>query len=232
MKYIAGLKWSKIQLKFDLTFGKTYCSARNVNCNNKTFTDVYPSLRKKASVFGVILVRISPAFGLNTERYGQSISPYSVHAGKMRTRITPKMDTFYAVICKSHFKYFKENDRKMPPFKTILRILEELQHKFKKSSLVSANRPGENLSPGRIVDCVSEYIFLISKVKQTSKKTKQQQQEYKKAEETREKRVPPENRLKKDKFAAVWVKIFLVTRISGNESFFFFLPIVDRVRLF
>ena len=120
----------------------------------------------------------------------------------------------------------------MPPFKTILRILEELQHKFKKSSLVSANRPGENLSPGRIVDCVSEYIFLISKVKQTSKKTKQQQQEYKKAEETREKRVPPENRLKKDKFAAVWVKIFLVTRISGNESFFFFLPIVDRVRLF
>ena len=72
MKYIAGLKWSKIQLKFDLTFGKTYCSARNVNCNNKTFTDVYPSLRKKASVFGVILVRISPAFGLNTERYGDT----------------------------------------------------------------------------------------------------------------------------------------------------------------
>ena len=131
MKYIAGLKWSKIQLKFDLTFGKTYCSARNVNCNNKTFTDVYLSLRKKASVFGVILARISPAFGLNTEI--QSISPYSVHAGKMRTRITPKMDTFYAVICK-----------KMPLFKTILRILEELQHKFKKSSLVSANRPGEN----------------------------------------------------------------------------------------
>ena len=75
----------------------------------------------------------------------QSISPYSVHAGKMRTRITPKTGTFYEVICKSHFKYFKENDRTMPPFKTILRILEEPQHKVKKSSLVSANRPGEKI---------------------------------------------------------------------------------------
>ena len=41
-----------------------------------------------------------PAFGLNTERY--SISPYSVqmrgNAGKMRTRLTPNTDTFYAAI--------------------------------------------------------------------------------------------------------------------------------------
>ena len=39
-----------------------------------------------------------PAFGLNTERY--CISPYSVrmreNAGKMRTRITPNTDSFYA----------------------------------------------------------------------------------------------------------------------------------------
>ena len=71
MKYITELNWSKIQLKFDLTVGKTYCSARNVHCNNKKFIDVYPSLRKKASVFGVILVRISPAFsGIWTE-YGE-----------------------------------------------------------------------------------------------------------------------------------------------------------------
>ena len=51
-------------------------------------------------------------------------------------------------------------------------------------------------SPARIVECVSEYIFLISKNKQAKKsKTKQ---EYKKAKETKEeKRIFPENRLKK-----------------------------------
>ena len=56
-------------------------------------------------------------------------------------------------------------------------------------------------SPARIVECVSEYTFLISKNKQTSKKQQQQQQqqqEYKKVKETKEeKRVSPENRLEK-----------------------------------
>ena len=58
----------------------------------------------KVSVFGIILVRIFPAFGLNTERYGVigSISPYSVrmreNAGKMRIRITPNTDSLYAVL--------------------------------------------------------------------------------------------------------------------------------------
>ena len=49
----------------------------------------------KMSVFGVIMVHIFPAFSLIC------ISPYSVqmreNAGKMRTRITPNTDTFYAV---------------------------------------------------------------------------------------------------------------------------------------
>ena len=55
------------------------------------------------------------------------------------------------------------------------------------------------------------YIFNF-KNKQTSKKT----QESKKAKETKEeKRISPEN-----KFAATRVKIFLVTRISGNKSCF------------
>ena len=40
-----------------------------------------------------------------------------------------------------------------------------------KKVVVSGNRAGD--SPARIVECVSEYIFLISKNKQTSKKTKQ-----------------------------------------------------------
>ena len=38
-----------------------------------------------------------PAFGLNTERYGVSHRIQS-ECGKMRTRITPNTDTFYAVI--------------------------------------------------------------------------------------------------------------------------------------
>ena len=53
--------------------------------------------------FGVILVRIFPVFSLIRNEYGEilRISPYSVrmpeNAGKMRTRITPYTDTFYAV---------------------------------------------------------------------------------------------------------------------------------------
>ena len=55
------------------------------------------------SVFGVILVPIFPTFSLIRTEYGEMrIYPYSVrmreNAGKMRTRITPNMDTFYAVI--------------------------------------------------------------------------------------------------------------------------------------
>ena len=40
-----------------------------------------------------------PAFGLNTERYFVSLSVQS-ECGKIRTRITPNADTFYAVIAK------------------------------------------------------------------------------------------------------------------------------------
>ena len=42
-----------------------------------------------------------PTFGLNTERYGVSLriqSECGKMQGKMRTRITPYTDTFYAVI--------------------------------------------------------------------------------------------------------------------------------------
>ena len=51
-------------------------------------------------------------------------------------------------------------------------------------------------SPARIVECVSEYIFLISKNKQ-AKKAKQSKNT-KKAKKTKEKkRISVENRLKK-----------------------------------
>ena len=57
------------------------------------------------SVFGVILVRIFPAFSHIRTEYGDIIGDitgtYSVqmweNAGKMQTRITPNKDTFYAV---------------------------------------------------------------------------------------------------------------------------------------
>ena len=52
----------------------------------------------KSVLFGVILVRIFPASSLIWTEY-EGISPYSVrmrkNAEKMRTRITPNMDTFY-----------------------------------------------------------------------------------------------------------------------------------------
>ena len=71
----------------------------------------------------------------------------------------------------------------------ILVQLHLLRLSQKKSSLVSGNRPSENFyySPARIVECIAEYIFLISKNKQAekvkqSKKTKKQ----KKLKKTRE----------------------------------------------
>ena len=56
----------------------------------------------KESVFGVILVRIFPAFSRIWTEYGEiSISPYSArmqeNAGKMLTRITSNTDSFYSV---------------------------------------------------------------------------------------------------------------------------------------
>ena len=53
-------------------------------------------------MFEVILVRIFPTFPHIRSEYGEiSISPYSVpmreNVGKMWTRITPNMGTFYAV---------------------------------------------------------------------------------------------------------------------------------------
>ena len=80
----------------------------------------------------------------------------------------------------------------------------------KKSSLVSENRPGENHSPARIADCVSEYILLISKNKQTSKK---KQEDKKKKSKQRRKENSPENGLKnfsghlhfrKDEYVIFW----------------------------
>ena len=60
----------------------------------------------------------------------------------------------------------------------------------------------------RIVECVSEYVFLISKNKQANKKINKNTKETKE-----ERKKSPENRLK-NKFAAARVKIFLATLIS------------------
>ena len=66
------------------------------------------------------------------------------------------------------------------------------------------------------MECVSEDIFSISRNKHTKKK---KNENTKKAKETKEEKIVSlENQLKK--IAAARVKIFLVTRISGNKSFF------------
>ena len=61
---------------------------------------------QKESVFGVILVHIFPAFSRIRTEYGEI--PYSIrmreNAGKMRTRITPNTDSFYAVKRQRQFK--------------------------------------------------------------------------------------------------------------------------------
>ena len=48
-----------------------------------------------------------PAFGLNTERYGISLRIQS-ECGKMRTRITPNMDTFHTVVHVHVFCWFMQ----------------------------------------------------------------------------------------------------------------------------
>ena len=68
------------------------------------------------SVIGVILARTLPAFSRIRTEYGEilRISPYPVrmreNAGKMRTRITPNTDTFYAEVYEGLFSFwFFEN---------------------------------------------------------------------------------------------------------------------------
>ena len=94
-----------------------------------------------------------------------------------------------------------------------------------KSCLVSRNRPGENFvitHPPAQSNCIKIYIFNFKKI--TSKQTKTIRIKKKtklKAKTKDEKKISPENGLKKNKLAAARVKIFLVTRISGNKSNFF-----------
>ena len=58
------------------------------------------TLRKKESVFGVILARIFPAFSRISGPHFSRILPHLnwENAGKMRTRITPNTDSFCAVV--------------------------------------------------------------------------------------------------------------------------------------
>ena len=69
--------------------------------------------------------------------------------------------------------------------------------------------------------CIKVYIFVFKKQTNKQKKSKST----KRAKETKEeKRIYQGNRPKKIKFAGARVKIFLVTRISGNKNLFFFGP--------
>ena len=64
-------------------------------------TENWPDCRintaQKVPVCGFILVRIFPAFSHIWTEYGIYSVRMRENAGKMRTRITPNTDTFYAV---------------------------------------------------------------------------------------------------------------------------------------
>ena len=64
------------------------------------YRNIFSNIQKNHGVKGVRIQSYSgphfPLFGLNKERYGVSLRIQS-ECGKMRTRITPNTDTFYAV---------------------------------------------------------------------------------------------------------------------------------------
>ena len=84
-----------------------------------------------------------------------------------------------------------------------------------KRSLVSRNRPGEkflSLNRPHSRMCIRIYILDFKK-QQTNKKTR-----IKKTKETKEEKNISGKWIKRKKFAAARVRVFLVTRISRNKS--------------
>ena len=71
--------------------------------------------------------------------------------------------------------------------------------------------------PACIAEFVSEYIFLISENKQTSKIKKHKKYKKSKINQRRKQNIFGKL-IKKNEFPVARVKIFLVTRISGNKS--------------
>ena len=69
------------------------------------------SLRKKVFLFGVIMVRIFPAFSRIWTEYGKirSTAQMRENVRKIWTRVTPNIDTFYAVNIWSKVKKFSKN---------------------------------------------------------------------------------------------------------------------------
>ena len=74
-------------------------------------------------------------------------------------------------------------------FEKLNSVFNFILHYAKKNSLVSGNQPGENFFITQMVECVSVYIFLISKRnnnnnkkkktrRQKAKKTKEEKREY------------------------------------------------------
>ena len=68
-----------------------------------------------------------------------------------------------------------------------------------------------------IVECVSEYIFIFKKQTSKHKKTRIQM----KAKESKEEKIIYLENALKNKFAATWVKILLVTSFLETSIFFF-----------
>ena len=80
-----------------------------ISCSNFTLIFRYSTLRKKCPYSELFW----PAFSCILTKYGEILSPYSSECGKMRTRMTPNMDTFHAVILyliDANLKYNYVND--------------------------------------------------------------------------------------------------------------------------
>ena len=116
-QYLLGLLFSRNAKKThtDQSMLQAFlaCLKRNISQTfeisscKKSFRSVYYCVKsvRIRSYSGLCI----PAFGLNTERYGVR-SVFNLNVGKIRTRLTPNMDTFYAVYI-TDTTFFEERER-------------------------------------------------------------------------------------------------------------------------
>ena len=92
------------------------------------------------SVFGVILVHIFPHSERNKVRYGVSLRIQS-KCGKMQTRITPNMDTFYAV--SPYLNSWLSYSRQL----VLLKVHSSRCHRLQLLSMKTPKRLGAGINP-------------------------------------------------------------------------------------
>ena len=110
-------------------------------------------------VFGVFLIRIFPAFGLNTESYRVSLH-IQFECGKIRTRKTPETDTFQAV--KETLKADRNQDLnslcKTAAF-NILKTVNEKKKTLEELNKLSINKQLNIENDLEYINCFFKVIF-------------------------------------------------------------------------